>query len=340
MKKKGVLLVNLGTPDSPEPSDVKKYLKEFLLDERVIDFGWLKRNLLVRGIIIPSRYKKSAKIYKEVWDDVTGSPLLFHSKNLTEKVKAILPEEYVVELTMRYQSPSLESGLSKLRAAAVDEIIVLPLYPQYASSSTGTTFEKVMDIVQKWNAIPTVKWVSCFYDHPKFIKAFVHNIENYGTKNFDHVVFSYHGLPERHMRNADDSGEHCIAENYSCCDTITGINRLCYRAQCKATTDLLAEELNLGVGEYSMTFQSRLGKDPWVRPYTDHVLKDLAKQHKENILVVCPAFVTDCLETLYEISVEYQEAFVEAGGKKVQLVESLNDSDLWVEAVVDLIKGK
>ncbi|MEZ5009856.1 MAG: ferrochelatase [Chitinophagales bacterium] len=337
MKKKGVLLINLGTPDSPKPSDVKKYLLEFLMDDRVIDFGWLKRTLLVKGIIVPFRYKNSAKIYKEIWDEKTGSPLLFHSENLTDKVKASLSDEYVVELAMRYQTPSIKSGLEKLRSANVDEIIILPLFPQYASSSTGTAFQKVMDITKTWNTLPTIKWIGSFYDHPKFIQAFVNNIQSYQPETYDHVVFSYHGLPERHMKKTDLTGKHCLAENYSCCNTICDANKLCYRAQCKASTDLMVDQLGLNKDQYSMSFQSRLGRDPWIQPFTDHVLKDLAKQGKKKILVVCPAFVADCLETLYEISVEYQEEFQEAGGEKVQLVESLNSNDDWVEAVVDMV---
>lgn len=339
MKKKGILLINLGTPDSPGPADVKKYLLEFLMDERVIDYGWLKRNLLVKGIIIPARYKNSAKIYKEIWDDVTGSPLLYHSENLTKKVREALPEEYMVELAMRYQSPSIESGLEKLRAAAVDEIIILPLYPQYASSSTGTTYEKVMEITKKWNAMPAIRWIGCFYDHPKFIQSFVNNIRRHRPEEYDHIVFSYHGLPERHMRKADLSGKHCVADNYTCCATICDANRLCYRAQCKASTDLMVEQLGLTKEQYTMSFQSRLGRDPWIQPFTDHILKELAQQGKKKILIVCPAFVADCLETLYEISFEYQEEFQNAGGEKVQLVESLNSNDDWVDAVVDMVKA-
>lgn len=340
MKKKGVLLINLGTPDSPKPKDVKKYLLEFLTDKRVIDFGWLKRNLLVRGIIVPLRYKNSAKLYGEIWDDKTGSPLLFHSRNLEEKVKTALPaDEYVVELAMRYQSPSIENGLNKLRAAGVDEYIVLPLFPQYASSSSGTAIDKVMEIVSKWEGVPSVKFINSFYDHPKFIEAFVANIKSYGIDNYDHILFSYHGLPERHMRKVDESGgKHCVAKDYTCCENICAVNRNCYRAQCKASTDLMVEALGLESHQYSMSFQSRLGKDPWIQPYTDYVLKDLAKAGKRNVLVVCPAFVADCLETIHEIGVEFQEEFEEAGGEKVQLVKSLNAEPLWVETVLELVQ--
>jgi ferrochelatase len=335
--KTGVLLVNLGTPDSPKPADVKKYLLEFLTDDRVIDFGWFKRNLLVRGIIVPFRYKKSAKLYKAIWDDKNGSPLLFHTRNLLQKVKQKLPEDYVVEMAMRYQSPSIENGLEALRAQQVDDIIVLPLFPHYASSSSGSTVQKAYEVVSKWNGLPGLRFIKCFYDHPKFIQAFVNKIKEHNVNDYDHVVFSYHGLPERHMKKVDETGKHCLQENYACCDSICGANRLCYRAQCKATTDLLAEALGWKQENYTMSFQSRLGRDPWVKPYTDLELKRLAEEGKKKVLVICPAFVADCLETIYEIGVEYQEEFESFGGEKVQLVESLNDSDDWVDTVVELV---
>lgn len=335
--KTGVLLVNLGTPDSPKPSDVKKYLTEFLTDDRVIDFPWLKRNLLVRGIIIPARYKNSAKLYGEIWDDETGSPLLYHTENLTKKVSAKVPSNYVVEMAMRYQSPSIETGLNALRKASVDDIVVLALYPQYASSSTGTTIQKVMEIVGSWNGLPGLRFIKAFYDHPQFINAFVAKIKSYNLTDYDHIVFSYHGLPERHMKKVDFSGNHCLQEGYKCCNEICDNNRLCYRAQCKKTTDLLIEKLELKPEDYTMSFQSRLGKDPWIQPFTDNELERLAKEGKKKLLVVCPAFVADCLETIYEIGVEYQEIFQEHGGEKVQLVESLNDSDEFVELILDLV---
>jgi ferrochelatase len=337
MKKKGVLLVNLGTPDSPAPRDVRKYLLEFLTDGRVIDFPWLPRQLLVRGIIVPFRYRNSARLYKEVWDPQTGSPLLFHSLNLLDRVREQLPSNYVVELAMRYQSPSIESGLQALRAAQVDEITVLPLFPQYASSSTGTVMEKVNRLVSQWNAVPGIRMINSFYDHPLFIDAFLHKIHEHDLSAFDHVIFSYHGLPERHMRKVDETGEHCLQPNYACCESICGANRFCYRAHCMATTRLLTTALGLGPRDHTVSFQSRLGRDPWIQPYTSDVLKILAGKGHKRILVVCPAFVADCLETLYEISVEYQEEFEEAGGEKLQLVASLNDSPEWARAVCSMI---
>ena len=337
MKKTGVLLVNLGTPDSPQPKDVKKYLLEFLMDGRVIDKPWLLRNVLVRGLIVPFRYKKSAKLYKEIWDPVKGSPLLYHSRNLEHKLQAALAGNYVVELAMRYQSPSITNGLTKLREAQVDRIIVLPLFPQYASSSTGTVVEKLTSIVSKWNAYPSITIINSFYDHPLFIKAFLSKIREHDLTAYDHVLFSYHGLPERHMKKADETGKHCLQADYSCCDEICGANRSCYRAHCIATTKAFVSELQLSSGSYTACFQSRLGKDSWVKPYTSDVIKKLAQEGKKRVLVVCPAFVADCLETVYEISVEYQSEFKSFGGEELQLVESLNDSPLWVDAVKTLL---
>jgi len=340
----GVLLVNLGTPDSPKTSDVRKYLNEFLTDGRVIDVPWLKRQLLVRGIISPLRAGNSAKSYKEIWNE-RGSPLKYISEDLTEKVQESLDNmahraseggnEYYVELAMRYQSPNIESALMRLRKKNVHRYIILPLFPHYASSSTGSAHQKVMEIVSKWQVIPSINFINSYYNHPAYIKAFTEIGKTYQPENYDHILFSFHGLPERHMRKANDYG-HCLS-NAHCCQTITEKNQFCYSAQCHATAQLLAKELNISEDNYTITYQSRLGKDPWMKPYTDKTLEELAHRGIKNVLVFCPAFVADCLETIFEIGVEYQEEFVEAGGEKVQLVESLNTHPLWVEAVKEMI---
>lgn len=340
MKKTGVLLINLGTPDSPKPSDVRKYLLEFLTDGRVIDYPWLPRQLLVRGIIVPFRYRSSARTYKEIWDSERGSPLLYHSEALTEKVRQRFSEDVIVELGMRYQTPSIELALDKLRAAEVEHIIILPLFPQYASSSSGTAIQKATDIISTWQGLPSVSTVSSFYDHPGFIQAFLERIRQFEVGDYDHIIFSYHGLPERHMRKVDESGNHCVAEDYSCCEEITGVNRFCYRAQCLATTREFVRELGLKKESYTMSFQSRLGRDPWIQPYTTDVLEKRAELGDKRLLVVCPAFVADCLETIFEIGVEYQEEFQEFGGESVQLVDSLNDTEAWVDTVAELIRSK
>ncbi len=337
IKKTGILLVNLGTPDSPSNSDVFKYLNEFLTDGRVIDFPWLARQLLVRGIIVPLRYRNSAKTYREIWDAERGSPLKFHTEDLTAKVQTKLGEDYIVEMAMRYQQPSIENALEKFKQEQVHRIVVLPLFPQYSSACNGSVIEKVQHITSKWLTIPDLKLIHYFYDHPKFIDAFVARGKQYDFDAYDHILFSYHGLPARHLKNGDLSKCHCL-KKADCCAKIETINQHCYRAQCFETTRLIAEKLNLPKDKFTVTFQSRLGKEVWLEPYTVNVIPDLAKQGKKKLLVFSPAFVADCLETLFEIQTEYLELFEEHGGESIQLVESLNSSDLWVDAVCDLVK--
>ncbi|WP_026903524.1 ferrochelatase [Pedobacter glucosidilyticus] len=338
MGKKGILLVNLGTPDSPKTADVRKYLDEFLMDGRVIDINPVLRTLLVKGIIVPFRGPKSAKIYKEIWTE-QGSPLLIYGNNVRDAIAERLGEDYQVELAMRYQSPSIPDALERLKQAKLDSIKVIPLFPQYASASTGSVHQLVMEIVSQWQAIPSISFVNSYYDHPGMIKVFADNTRKYLDEGWDHILFSFHGVPQRHMRKADVSGEHCLKVK-DCCKTLTENNKFCYSAQCHQTAKLIAEELNLSDDMYSLCFQSRLGNDPWMQPYTSDVLKELAAKGVKRILVLCPAFVADCLETLFEISFEYQEEFEELGGEKVQLVESLNDHPAWIDALEDIILNK
>ncbi|QNF33282.1 ferrochelatase [Adhaeribacter swui] len=333
-RKTGVLLVNLGTPDTPETGDVRKYLREFLMDKRVIDIPAPQRFVLINGIIAPFRAPKSAKVYKELWEE-RGSPLLYHSVDLKNKLQEQLGSKYHVALGMRYQSPSIQGALEELRNKFVDRIIVLPLFPQYASASTGSVQDKVMEIVKDWWIVPDITFISSFCDDPLFIQAFAVLGRKYLEKEpYDHVVFSYHGIPERHVLKGS-------VNNYcklgSCCDTYHKMNRYCYRAQCFSTSRLLAKELNLTEDQYSVTFQSRLGKDPWLKPYTDMLLQDLPAQGKKRVLAFSPAFVADCLETTIEVGSEFKEMFEKAGGEHWQLVESLNSSPLWVEAVKQMV---
>jgi ferrochelatase len=338
MNKKGILLVNLGTPDSPATADVRKYLDQFLMDERVIDIHPIKRNLLVRGIIVPFRSPKSAKLYKEIWTE-EGSPLLIYGNSVRDKIAERLGNDYHVELAMRYQSPSIPDALERLKQAKVDSIKVVPLFPQYASASTGSVHQLVMEIVSRWQAIPALSFVNSYHDHDGMIKVFADNARKYLDQQWDHILFSYHGIPERQMKKADVSGSHCLQVK-DCCRTMTENNKFCYSAQSYDTTRLLVKELGLEEGKYTLCFQSRLGSDPWMQPYTSDVLKDLAAKGVKRILVLCPAFVADCLETLYEITFEYQEEFEKLGGEKVQLVESLNDNPKWIDALEDIILNK
>ena len=336
MGKKGVLLVNLGTPDSTSVKDVRRYLDQFLMDERVIDFPAPGRFLLVKGIIVPFRSPKTAKLYREIWDE-NGSPLFHYSKLQAAMLQEKLGEEYHVELAMRYQNPSVESALKKLKDGLVDSIKVIPMFPQYASASAGSVLQLVMEMVSKWQTIPHISFVNSFHDNEKMIEIFADNAAKYKPETFDHILFSFHGLPERQLRKCDHTKNYCL-KNPDCCQTLHDTNKFCYSAQSHDTARLIAAKMGLERENYTVCFQSRLGKDPWVQPYTTDVLKKLAAEGKKRLLVFSPAFVADCLETLYEITEEYQEEFKELGGEHVQLVESLNDDPRFIEALEGMIR--
>jgi ferrochelatase len=329
----GILLVNLGTPDAPTVPAVRKYLREFLMDGRVIDIPFIPRFLLVNGIIAPFRAPKSTKIYKEVWLK-EGSPLKIYGVELTRKLQNLMGDGYSVKLAMRYQSPSIAPALREFIDEQVDRIIVMPMFPQYASASTGSVVEKVMEEMSKYQTIPEVSFVGPFHSHPAFISNFARQGKAHlAAHQYDHVLFSYHGIPERHIRKGDYAG-HCKLG--SCCDSLGPANALCYRAQCFATSRLLAEQMGIG-DNYTVSFQSRLGRDPWIKPYTDDEIKEFPKKGYMNVLAFSPAFVADCLETTVEVGDEYKEIFEEAGGKHWQLVESLNASDEWVEGMKEIL---
>jgi ferrochelatase len=331
--KKGVLLINLGTPDSPKVADVRRYLVQFLTDGRVIDIPWLQRNLLVRGIIVPFRARNSAKLYKQLWTN-NGSPLKHYGERLEALLQEQLGSDYNVVLAMRYQQPSIEAGIERLYKARVSEIIVLPLFPQYASATTGSVHEAVMRALIKKQIIPKLTFINSYFDYQPMVELFAERARQFDIASYDHVLFSYHGLPERQLRKADDCN-HCLRPN--CCNVLSDKNQFCYSAQCHATTRALVAELGLQEGTYTSCFQSRLGKDPWIRPYTSDVLHDLAKQGAKRLLVFSPAFVADCLETTIEISEEYQQEFEALGGERVDLVPSLNDDPKWAEALRDMV---
>jgi ferrochelatase len=332
-KTKGVLLVNLGTPDSYHPSAVYRYLNEFLTDERVIDMSWLRRQILVRGVIVPLRFRQSAKLYRRLWTP-EGSPLLVHGRDVESKLQAALGDSYHVVLAMRYQSPSIEQGLEKLRGKQVEELIVLPLFPQYASATTGSVHQKVMEKLQRWEVIPKLVLINQFCDHPKMIEAICARAKQHRLDSYDHILFSFHGLPERQIRRADPSGK-CLTPN--CCQASCSAKQFCYKAQCYATARALVERLSLRETDYTVCFQSRLGRDPWLQPYTSSVLENLAEKGMKRILVFCPSFVCDCLETTCEISLEYGEEFKKRGGEELQLVEGLNSHPAWIEALQSLV---
>lgn len=340
MKKTGVLLIQLGTPDSPSVKDVRKYLTEFLNDRRVIDIPWLPRKLLVNGIIVPFRAPKSAKIYKELWEFGEGvSPLKTHTESLKNLVqKKFEGENVTFEVAMRYQNPSMDSVLERMKKALYDEIIILPLFPQYASASTGSAIEKAMDIIRKWWVIPEIKIVSQFYDNTHFIDAIIERTKEFNFKDYDHVLFSYHGLPVRQVDKVYE-GETDLCSDQPCETSINEFNKYCYKATSFATTRLIAEKLGLEEKDYTVCFQSRLDKK-WLEPFSDKVVEEWGKKGAKKLLVFSPAFVADCLETIIEIGDEYQEIFEEFGGEKVQLVPSTNAHPKFVNCIEELVRER
>ncbi len=332
--KKGILLVNLGSPDSTKVKDVRKYLDEFLMDERVIDIPRWKRYLLIKGIILNTRPKKSAAAYKKIWWK-EGSPLVVISERFTEKVALKL--DIPVALGMRYGSMSIEKGIAELEKNGVEEILLVPLYPHYAMSSFETVVEKAKEINRK--SYPTIKMdvMPAFYRHPDYIKVMSENIKQHlANFKYDHILFSYHGIPERHIYKTDPTNFHCKIDG-SCCNMPSKAHRTCYRHQCFETTKGIVKTLGLKEGTYSNSFQSRLLKDPWLKPYTDFVLEGFGKKGIKNLAVITPAFVADCLETLEEIAMEGEEQFKSAGGVNYKYIPCLNDNDDWVNVMVNWV---
>ena len=331
--KKALLIVNLGTPDKPTYFSVLKYLREFLMDGRVININPILRFFLVNFIICPTRAFSSTKIYKKVWDNETGSPLLYNTKKLTEKLKLKLPN-YNIEYAMRYQNPSIEKKLNKILLTNPDEIIILPLFPHYAAATTGSVYEEISRIMStKW-VVPKIKFINQFYDNEKFIDAWIDKTKKFDINSYDKIIFSYHGIPNSHV---DNVYQNSICSDHDCETKITEENKFCYKATTYETTKLLANKLNLNKDKYIVTYQSRL-TNKWLSPFTDDVLTSLAKEGNSNILVFSPAFTADCLETIVEIGDEYNELFINSGGKSLDYVESLNYSDLWVDAIINIIK--
>ena len=327
---KGVLLVNLGSPKSTDPKDVKEYLDEFLMDERVIDVPYWARVLLVRGIVLNTRPKKSAEAYQKIWWD-EGSPLIVLSKRLQNKIdeKTSVP----IALAMRYGTPNIKQGLQDLKDKGVDEVLLFPLYPQFAMATTETILVLAEELRKEFFPEMSFTTVPPFYNHPDYVRTLANSIaENLEGKEYEHLLFSYHGVPERHIRKSDVTGSHCKIDG-SCCQTASTAHQFCYRHQCFETTRLVAEHLGMKPNTYSVSFQSRLGFDPWLKPYTDRTIERFGKQGMKKLAIVTPAFVSDCLETLEEIAMEGEEIFHEVGGKDFSVVPCLNDREDWVKVL-------
>lgn len=330
----GLLLLNLGTPDEPTTPAVRRYLREFLGDPRVLDMNPIGRALLLNLIILPRRPAKSAHAYQSIWDPKRGSPLLYHSQDLAAGVAASLGAAWKVELVMRYGNPTIAAGLDALLAAKVDRIVVIPLFPQHAMSSTETAVARVTELAAQRTGVPPIEFVPAFYDDEGFLDAFAAvGAPALADLAPDHVLFSFHGLPVRHIKKTDETNGHCFS-SAACCDTMTSKN--CYRAQCYSTARALAARLGLAPETYTVCFQSRLGRTPWIQPFTDVVLDELAAKGVKRLAVLCPAFVADCLETVEEIGMRAKAQFTAHGGEDLVLVPSLNSSPKWIDAVAGL----
>jgi len=330
--KTAVLLLNVGTPDSPDTFKVRKYLSEFLNDKRIIDIPWFLRKLLVNFIIVPFRAPKSAKLYQKLWTG-KGSPLLFHGISLQEKLQRKLGEAYIVEFATNYQHPNINEVAEKVLKQNVSRIIAFPLFPQYASSTTGSVIEKLLNLLSSKYNIPAITTIVQYCDHPLYLEAIVARVCQYDYTNYDHILMSFHGLPVSQV-NKSHNGKTCV--HFNCTKEVSEQNQYCYHASCYATSRLLAGKLNLDKSLYTVCFQSRIAKN-WLSPFTDEVITTLAKEGKKRLLVICPSFTADCLETTIEIGQEYRDLFLLNGGAKLTLVESLNDSESWIDAILDMI---
>lgn len=339
MSRRGLLLLNLGTPEGPDVHAVRRYLREFLMDPRVLDVPWALRALLVHGIIAPFRARSSAAAYRKIWTE-RGSPLLVHGLALAEKLRGRLGESTSVEVGMRYQSPSIRWAVRKLRGAGVDHLVCFPLFPHNASSSWGSAAAAVYREAARWWDVPSIEVIPPYYDNPAYLDALsVVAGPVLRSVSPETTILSFHGLPVRHLRRSDTGCMAVCRMDSSCCASITQENRNCYRAQCFATARGLAERLGWAEADYLVTFQSRLGRDPWIRPFTGETIAELAAQGVRRLAVLSPSFTADCLETLEEIGMRARDDFVARGGEELALVPGLNSEDAWVDAVVQMLGG-
>ena len=328
-KKVGYLLINLGTPDSPEVKDVRNYLGEFLMDPHVLDVPWALRALIVNAFILPFRPKDSAEAYSKIWT-IEGSPLLVKSQALADKLHERLGAP--VALSMRYGKPAIADGLQVLHDSGVTQVCIVPLYPHYADSTITTSVNAAMEQMPD-NMQADV--ITPFYQAPEHTKAWGENIRKHLPKQWDHLLLSYHGLPERHLTKADPTDQHCLKQQ-DCCSVNSVAHKTCYRHQVMVTSQEIARYLDIEEDRHSVSFKSRLGRIPWLTPYTDHVLEQMPSQGIKHVAVACPAFVVDNLETLEEMGMQGEETFLQAGGESFTLIPCINDDDLWVEGLTSL----
>jgi protoporphyrin/coproporphyrin ferrochelatase len=328
--------MNLGSPDSTEVNELRKYLNEFLTDKRVID-SWFVRNILMRTIIIPKRAPESAKAYRTIWGK-NGSPLVQITRELAEKLEGEVPGP--VSIAMRYGNPSLKSAFESVlsKMPDVEEVIAIPLYPHYAMSSYETAVEHAKEFHRKKNYRFKLKFIDPFYQDPDYIHAMAENIRPWLQKEFDHLLFSFHGIPERHLIKSDPTHQHCL-QTTDCCSISSASHATCYRHQCLKTMNLVAAELGLPAAKFSFSFQSRLGKQPWLKPYTDFRFQEMPAEGIKKLLVICPAFVSDCLETLEEIEIRGKESFLESGGTDYSMIPCLNTNPLWVKTLANWVRA-
>jgi ferrochelatase len=334
MNKRAVLLVNLGSPDSTSVKDVRTYLGEFLMDGRVLDAFYPVRWCIVHLAILPTRPAQSAEAYEKIWTR-EGSPLVATSR----KVRRALQDRVgvTVELAMRYRNPSILDAILKLRDEDVQELLLIPLFPHYAMSSYETAVERVREVIVAVAPHMCLTVVPPYYDHPDYIRAMTANAAEHLKQDYDHLVFSFHGIPERHLRKSDPTGSHCLSA-WDCCQGDCAALGTCYRAQCFRTAEAFARMASIPNHKYSVAFQSRLGREPWLKPYTDWVLEGLAKVGIKKLVVICPSFVSDCLETLEEIGMRGRQTFLNAGGTDLRLVPCLNEHPLWLDFLEKLIR--
>lgn len=334
--KRGIILMNLGSPDSTEVDELRKYLNEFLTDKRVID-SWFVRNILMRNLIIPKRAPESAKAYRTIWTK-NGSPLVQFTRELVEKLQKEVAEP--VSMAMRYGNPTMESAFELLlnKIPDLEEVIAIPLYPHYAMSSFETAVEYAKEVHRRKKYAFKLHFIAPFYKHPDYIHAMAENMKPCLQKDFDHLLFSFHGIPERHLIKTDPTHEHCL-QTADCCSVFSVAHETCYRHQCLATMNLVAAELGIPNNKYSFSFQSRLGKQPWLKPYTDFRFQDMPAEGIKKLVVVCPSFVSDCLETLEEIEIRGKESFLGSGGEEYNMIPCLNTHPLWVKTLANWVSA-